>query len=285
MAKINRQEHTAQILKQADIEQLFAIMSELENTGRSATLEALGVELTDGSKTAAVNQIKQAAVVTDGKVKAWLVPAISSSYVTGVNVIDGVLKTFGINTKLGKITVEVMKGTPQMKPHLDAVNSLLSDAYLDFGSGITGFVRGAEHTLNDALKRQVQSKISLGRLSGEDIRTIKNEIKQTLSQRGFDVLLDKGGRQWSLNQYSEMLARTHIIRANTEATINRGREFEVDIFEVSTHGADDDLCFPQEGKLYSASGKSKNYPKLTAANTPPFHPNCKHTLLPRPDLS
>ena len=281
----NRQQHTTELLKQADLDELLVIMNELEKAGETEMLAALSTELTEAKKKAAVANVQQAAVVTDGKVKEWLIPAVSEAYVAGATALHKELRKFGIKTALGKVTVEVLKTVPDMKPHLAAVNSLLSDAYLDFGSGITGFAKGAEHALNDALKRQVQSKLALGRLTGTDIRSIKKDIAAQLSDRGFSVLLDRGGNKWQLNRYSEMLARTHVIKANTEATINRGAELDIDIFEVSTHGAFDELCAPHEGKKYSRSGKSKNFPKLTESRTPPFHPNCKHTLLPRPDLS
>ena len=284
MAGKNRQKHTSDLLKQAELDELHGIINELEAAGEETLLAALNTEITDAKKKAAVAQVQQAAIVADGKVKTWLVPAVSGAYASGMTALHRELGKFSFKTDLGKVTVETIRGVPEMKPHLDAVNSLLSDSYLDFGSGMTGYVRGAEHALNDALKRQVQSKLGVGRLTGTDIRTIKKEIADSIKDKGFNVLLDRGGRQWTLNAYSEMLARTHVIRANTEATINRGTELGIDIYEVSTHGATDNLCAPQEGKKYSKSGKSKNYPPLGSANVPPFHPNCKHTLLPRPDL-
>jgi hypothetical protein len=69
-----------------------------------------------------------------------------------------------------------------------------------------------------------------------------------------------------------------------EGNINRAGDFEVDIVEVSSHRAMDSLCAPQEGRLYSIKGKSPNYPPL-ARNEPPFHHNCRHSLLLQPDLS
>jgi len=282
MAK-NRQKHTENIITKSQIDELLTIVAELETTGQSVLLATLNTELTEVKKRAALNQITQSVIITDGKVKQWLIPAISGSYIAGVNALDNEVKKFGIKTAIGNITVETLKGVVEMQPHLAAVNALMSDAYLDFGSGMTGYIKGAEHALNDALKRQVQSKLAVGRLKGEGIREIKKSISQELSDRGFTVLIDRGGNQWSLGQYSEMLARTHVIKANTEATINRGVELEIDVYEVSSHGATDILCSSQEGKLYSFSGNNKKYPALSG-NRPPFHPNCKHTLLPRPDL-
>lgn len=283
MAHKNQKQHTDKILKGANIDELLLIMNELETEAQTQILEALGSELTDKKKKVVVSRIQQAAIVADGKVKSWIVPAISSSYVAGMQLVDDQLKKFGFKTVLGNITIEVIKTVPEMQPHLAAVNSLLSDAYLDFGSGITGFVRGTEHTLNDALRRQIQSKIALGRLTGTDIRTIKKTITAELGERGFTTLLDRGGKRWQLNRYSEMLARTHIIKANTEATVNRAGDHDIDIVEVSTHGTEDALCLRFEGNIYSLSGRSKKYPVLP--QRPPFHPNCKHTLLMRPDLS
>jgi len=189
-----------------------------------------------------------------------------------------------IPTGAPSLTVQMLQTVPFMKPHLQAVNALLSDAYLDFGTTMTGYVRGAERILNDALRKQIRSNIGAGRLEGEGVAAVKKVVKETFSDRGFTVLIDRGGRQWSLDQYSEMVTRTHIIKANNEGVVNRAGDFEIDIVEVDTHGAEDSLCEPQEGKIYSISGKSKNYPPL-ADNDPPFHPNCKHTLLLRPDLT
>lgn len=265
-----------------EVKTILGVMQELETLGQDAVAKGVSTELTEAKKQALMNEVKAAAVVTDGKVKAWLVPAMAEIYVSSVQEQDKLLAKFGINTKGGRITVEVLKAAPELAPHLQAVNALISDAYMDFGSGLTGWVKGNEHILNDVVRKQIQSKISLGRLTGEAVRDIKKEIMSVLERQGLRSLIDRGGREWTLDRYSEMLARTHLIKANTEAAVNRAIEFEVDIMEVSDHGTEDELCGQYEGKIYSLSGKSTEYPRLP--EFPPFHPNCKHTLLPRPDL-
>lgn len=266
-----------------EVTKILDVMQELERVGKQAVTDGVSVELSEAKKNSLINQVKQAAVVADGKVKDWLVPAMAEVYVSSVNEQDKLLAKFGINTKGGRITVEVLKAAPELAPHLQAVNALISDAYMDFGSGITGWVKGNEHILNDAIRKQIQSKISLGRLTGEAVVQIKKEIVGILQQQGLQALIDRGGREWTLDRYAEMLTRTHLIKANTEAAINRSREFNVDIVEVSDHSTEDPLCAEFEGKIYSLSGESSNYPRLPYP--PPFHPNCKHTLLPRPDLA
>lgn len=181
------------------------------------------------------------------------------------------------------LTVELLNSAPMMKPHLAAVNTLLSDAYLDFGNAITGFVRGSERILNEALKKQLRSSIAMGRLEGQAVTKIKKTITEQLADRGFTVLIDRGGNSWSLPRYSEMLTRTHLLKANNEGVVNRAGDFDIDIVEVSNINTDCDVCAEQEGEIYSLSGKSKNYPYI-GDNEPPYHPNCRHTLLLRPDL-
>ncbi len=183
-----------------------------------------------------------------------------------------------------KITVTTLINDPAYSVHLEAVNTLLSNAYLDFANTMTGYVKGAERVINEAMKLQARNRIAQGRLEGAAIRDIKKEVKKTFADQGFTVLLDRGGREWTLDRYSEMLTRTQILNANNEGVVNRASDFGVDIVQVDSHGAQDSLCSDQEGKLYSISGTSDKYPPL-GNNSPPFHPNCRHTLLLRPDLS
>ena len=181
------------------------------------------------------------------------------------------------------VTVDQLKTDPIYQEHVKIVNALIGDAYLDFGNAMSGYVKGAERIMNDALKRQIRSNIASGRLEGASIPQIKKTVKTTLQDQGFTVLIDRGGAKWSLANYSEMLARTHIIKANTEGVVNRAGDYGIDIVEVSSNGATDSICSAEEGKIYSVSGKSVNYPPLDG-HEPPYHPNCRHTLLLRPEL-
>lgn len=185
--------------------------------------------------------------------------------------------------KIKPLTVELLKNSAEFSPHLSAVNAMLSDAYLDFGNAMNSFVKSGERMINDALKKQVRDTLMYGRLDGESIKDIKSSVKEAFVNKGFIGLTDRNGREWTIDRYSEMLTRTHIMKANNEGAINRARDFDVDIVEISDHGSTCPICSPYEGKLFSLSGSSKKYPSLDG-NVPPFHPNCKHSLLYRPDL-
>ena len=280
MPKVNKKLEEA--IKRADVDELIKIVNKLDSAGRSVVLESIGTELTDTKKKVFVEKIKLSALAADKEIKSWLVGSVAEMYVSGVNTADEKIEKYGIKTGAGKITAEVLKGAKDMSPHLAAVNNLLSDAYLDFGSSMTGYVRGSEHIINDTMKRQIQQKLATGRLDGAGIKEITKIVKENLGDQGFTVLIDKGGHHWKLQNYSEMLARTHLIKANNEATINRALDFDIDIMEVSSHNTECPICKPYEGKKFSISGNSKEYDKLEIQ--PPYHPNCKHSLLPRPDL-
>lgn len=209
---------------------------------------------------------------------------------------DGVNKWVGLNKEVAKVglvpfipqvapvTVSIVSNSAEFSPHLRAINALLQDSYLDFGNAMTSFVRSGEKILNDALKQQIRSTIIQGRLEGDAIREITANVKDVFSSRGFIGLTDRSGRNWSLDRYSEMLTRTHIIRANNEGAINRAKDFDVDIVEISTHASACPICQPFEGQFFSISGTDSKYPPLAGGNEPPYHPNCKHTIFYRPDL-
>jgi hypothetical protein len=285
------QEKMAKLDSVAGVNVLLREIAKLNTVGRETIIRALSQEMTDVKKRQFVAILNSEAVKTDQAIKAWLVKGITNVYVAGLNQAQELFRievskgnaVYPSGAIKGKITVELLQNNTMLRPHLTAVNNLLSDAYLDFGNTITGFVRGSERILNEQLKQQIRSTIAIGRLEGSDIRTIKKDVVEKFKDKGFTVLLDKSGREWELERYSEMLARTHIIKANNEAVVNRASDFKVDIVEISSHGADDEICAAEEGKIYSISGKSENYEAL-AGHEPPFHPHCRHTLLLRPDL-
>jgi len=271
----------------ADVKQLLKIVKGLDNEGRKLILDAIGTELTVTKKAQVMNMIKSSAVSADAGIRDWLIQGISASYVSGMNQTIKNLKSIPFKTPKGMelkpMTVDLLRTVPEMKVHLEAVNTLLSDAYLDFGNTMSSYVKGAERILNDTLRRQVQQTIATGRLEGDSVKEIAKTVKSAFEKQGFTVLVDRGGNKWSLEQYSEMLTRTQLLSANNEGVTNRAGDFNIDIVEISSHGADDPICAEQEGKIYSISGNSEEYEAL-GDNEPPFHPNCRHTLLMRPDL-
>lgn len=272
MAKLGEQ-----LFKDANIETLLDTMAKMDDATREEVLRAIGQKLTQSGKISAVNKIKEIIRTADPAVKEWIATAIPNTYITGVEFSD---KELG--RKVKKITVEDLKTLKDLSVHAEAVNALMSDAYLDFASGMNGLVRGAERQLNEAFKQQARAKIVNNVLTGSDIRNTKKDIINILGDKGFSVLTDRGGNTWTLKRYSEMLARTHTIRSFNDATINRASQFGVDLVQITTHSGSCPICTPYEGNIYSLSGNNSKYPRYDIGL--PIHPNCTHNLLMRPDL-
>jgi len=269
------------LIAQADIQGLRAIVDELDGEVRAIVEKVIKQPLTEAKKQAALKEVRAAVGQKDATVKQWLVTAVPLLYVAGMNAANRDAKNqhVSITGKLSfkTITVENVRDDPQYKSHLEAVNAALSESYLDFANGMNGVVRGAERVLNEALKRQIRLTTAQGQLTGSSVQEVAKEIRELLADQGFSVLIDRGGRQWTLQRYSEMLARTHLLKSSNEGTINRAGDFGIDIVEVSTHSnVPDQLCLDMEGRRFSISGKSDTFPKLTLS--PPFHPRCRHTL-------
>jgi hypothetical protein len=83
---------------------------------------------------------------------------------------------------------------------------------------------------------------------------------------------------YNLSKYAEMVARTTLAEAQTQATLDQCALYENDLVKVSDHNTICDICKEYEGNIYSLSGNDPDYPMLDESC--PFHPNCQHGLLP-----
>jgi len=106
-------------------------------------------------------------------------------------------------------------------------------------------------------------------------KAIMDRLRQLVSDENF---IQIGSRTYNLRKYAEMVSRTTFRQAQTQATRDQCARYESDLVEVSYHGTDCEICLEYEGKVFSLSGNDANYPILD--EEPPFHPNCKHSILP-----
>ncbi|MCJ7587542.1 MAG: phage minor capsid protein [Candidatus Aminicenantes bacterium] len=142
--------------------------------------------------------------------------------------------------------------------------------------GIIGAVQefdyeDVEAEIADLAARAVKQELSSG--------TLKKQIMDRLRQLvGDENFIQIGERMYNLGAYARMVARTTIREAQTQATLDLCARYENDLVEVSYHGTDCDICLEYEGNTYSLSGNDPNFPILD--EQPPFHPNCKHDILP-----
>lgn len=158
----------------------------------------------------------------------------------------------------------------------EAVKSLIQEAFLDFGTTITGLQRDATHAAIE--KRRIQERVIKGFIQGASSSRTQNEIVKDLREQGFTVLKAKNGfgRKFSLEAYSNLLVRTQNVTAYNLGAKNQllasGRRFAV--FPTLRPDIDgNDVCNEWE---------ERRYIDLLQHAVPPAstHPNCRHTIQP-----
>lgn len=262
-------------LAEARIKELITYVRTLNDSTQKVVLESLSKQLTDPVIKSQVRQIQHLAKATDGQVRQWLIETLPESYFEGFQ--------FASKKAGGKrITYEVFLGSKDYAFHRNAINLLIKDGYGDFARTLTSTVRGAERMLSDAARQEIRGQIAAGEMEGKSAYNVGRTVRETLQDQGFKVMIDRAGRKWQLPDYSEMLARTHLIKTANEGVINRMSELGADIVEWSTGDNPCDLCDDLNGQIFSISGNSADYDPLT--EQPPRHPNCRCSLLPRPEL-
>lgn len=127
---------------------------------------------------------------------------------------------------------------------------------------------------------------------GRGIQPSVPDFVEALRREGVTAFVDKAGRNWSLHTYGSMVCRTTSRQAEILAVLTA--DPEQDLYKISSHNTTCKLCAPFEGRVYSRSGTSPDFPPLASAfgkadpNGPDdlsntylnIHPNCLHVLLP-----
>ena len=134
--------------------------------------------------------------------------------------------------------------------------------------------------VDDVFRREGMLAVTRGIAAGRARIEVSRELEQRLIAAGRPAFVDALGRQWPLDRYAEMVARTTTREAMTQGTINRLREHGVTLAQVSAHNAED-FCRYYENAIVSLDGPHPVYPPISAINGgPPFHPRCVHVLTP-----
>lgn len=163
--------------------------------------------------------------------------------------------------------------------HQDAILALVDDTARAFAESMTGVKRSARTVLGKAVREEITQAIAKGLIGGEATRSVKGAIKELVREQGISALVDKGGKKWTLDRYSEMLFRTKAVEARNRGLANRMVEFNYDLVQVSNHNSEHRECAYWEGRILSVTGQTKGYPTVAQAEAGGlFHPNCKHAI-------
>lgn len=137
------------------------------------------------------------------------------------------------------------------------------------------FVSYVRRAQVQAARTAVAREIGAGIIEGASRQTVSNRLLTVLKDQINAGQITVGKVTMNAPAYADMLARTISRAARGEGTLNRLKEYGMDLVIISNTGAVD-WCTVYEGRVFSISGRSKTYPKLVLR--PPYHPNCTHTM-------
>lgn len=86
-------------------------------------------------------------------------------------------------------------------------------------------------------------------------QAISDAIKQ-MSREGIPAFVDKAGRKWSPEAYSDMYVRTNIHKLSVDTVMKRNEEYGNDLFIVTKHNGARPKCAPYQGKIVSKDNRS-----------------------------
>lgn len=173
--------------------------------------------------------------------------------------------------------------------HKEALKRAQNDLYRDLAKNTKYMEQSAKKIIRNNAQELLVGMIE----SGESYITIKKKLKDQLTANGVSTFVDAGRKQWKIDNYVNMVVRTKSRILHNEGTMNRLLEYQeryeedgeysedFDLIQISDHGASD-WCRYYEGKVFSVSGKSENYPSIETLPNRPYntlHPNCKHVFL------
>ena len=95
-----------------------------------------------------------------------------------------------------------------------------------------------------------------------------------------DEFIEINGRTYKMSKYAKMVARTELMKVQTDATLDICRQYENDLVQVSFHATECEECQEFEGETYSISGRHAKYESLASSGFMERHPNCKHSITP-----
>lgn len=139
---------------------------------------------------------------------------------------------------------------------------------------------GTDGMYVDTIKK-ASAQVLIGAKSGREAIA---DVARIWAEKGVPVLVDAAGRQWSVEAYAATVIRSNVRNVVTETQKARCADLGVDLVEVSSHVGARPGCAPYQGRIYSLSGTSTEYPPLsfTSYGKPAglFGINCGHQMYP-----
>lgn len=180
-----------------------------------------------------------------------------------------------------------------------ALRVLINDMFNDYSVAITDskklinrfFKLSGQNLLKDT---GITSSVIKGFLSKNSLWGAKKQLmKDLLAQLGDEKYIPitckrKDGstfvRNYKIDTYSQLVARTRFGQAQVLGAIEESKAYDIYTYTVTSHNTQTEICKPHEGKVYTTDPELialKIFPPLDKTNTPLYHVNCQHRIVPR----
>lgn len=165
--------------------------------------------------------------------------------------------------------------------HEDAVEALVDDIATSFLTSFQGVENNVRRIINESVRQRIIQRLAVGKITGEGLKKVAEQIQSVLKDAGVTALIDRGGKRWQLDTYAKMLVRTKMVESHNVGMINQMQDLGHDLVKFSQHYGACPLCVPWEGRIVSISGEHPEYPSFDEARSQGmFHPNCRHVAIP-----
>lgn len=163
------------------------------------------------------------------------------------------------------------------------VAAAIADTQADLLAVTQNIERQAKLAIRKATAEAMRHTLARGNNATQDIA---KEIRQRIIQATDAAIIDAKGNRWKVGNYADVVARTNMMNAHREASINEALSEGSLYGRISRHGATD-ACRQYEGKIVKlVADADGDYPYIDdIPRSKLFHPRCKHLVTPLRDPS
>lgn len=142
--------------------------------------------------------------------------------------------------------------------------------------------------VSNMYRRAGQRSVSLSLLGARgSTNAAAKDLQERLAKKQITAFIDRSGRVWDMERYTDMVARTATRQAVVDAQVQRMTSQGIEFARVSRSSNPCPICSQWQGVLVSLGGKGARLGTEPATTLdalpnggPPFHPSCRHYLTP-----
>lgn len=171
-------------------------------------------------------------------------------------------------------------GANVLPPGLPAVEAMVTEAVGNLDATRPRILRSIPDVFRDVIAR-TSPQVLLGT---QTRRAAAQSALDQFADRGVTGFIDRAGRNWALESYTEMSMRASTMNASVQGHTDRLQAAGQDLVIVSNAPQECSLCRPFEGKVLSLSGlpRADGVEWVTtladAKSRGLFHPSCRHSV-------